>query len=215
MKKFFLGLLDWIYKKKCYFCGRSTECVKMCSECYDEMEHLPIRVNRIIDGKKVYCAGVYEKNLQKLIRGLKYHNQRDFAYYLAKFMAEYWENITDDKDFQIVPVPIFEKRRKQRKYNHMDLVAEELAKLTGFNYNPDIIKRIKNTKPQYNLKKLQRTENLKNAFEVDKSKLKQGKILIIDDICTTGSTFEEMIAEFKKSNINNIVCLAATTPFGD
>ncbi len=215
MKKFFLGLLDWIYKKKCYFCGRSTECVKMCSECYDEMEHLPIRVNRIIDGKKVYCAGVYEKNLQKLIRGLKYHNQRDLAYYLAKFMAEYWENITDDKDFQIVPVPIFEKRRKQRKYNHMDLVAEELAKLTGFNYNPDIIKRIKNTKPQYNLKKLQRTENLKNAFEVDKSKLKQGEILIIDDICTTGSTFEEMIAEFKKSNIDNIVCLAATTPFGD
>ena len=130
-------------------------------------------------------------------------------------MAEYWENITDDKDFQIVPVPIFEKRRKQRKYNHMDLVAEELAKLTGFNYNPDIIKRIKNTKPQYNLKKLQRTENLKNAFEVDKSKLKQGEILIIDDICTTGSTFEEMIAEFKKSNIDNIVCLAATTPFGD
>ena len=215
MKKFFLGLLDWIYKKKCYFCGRSTECVKMCSECYDEMEHLPIRVNRIIDGKKVYCAGVYEKNLQKLIRGLKYHNQRDLAYYLAKFMAEYWENITDDKDFQIVPVPIFEKRRKQRKYNHMNLVAEELAKLTGFNYNPDIIKRIKNTKPQYNLKKLQRTENLKDAFEVDKSKLKQGEILIIDDICTTGSTFKEMIAEFKKSNIDNIVCLAATTPFGD
>ena len=42
-----------------------------------------------------------------------------------------------------------------------------------------------------------------------------GRILIIDDICTTGATFEEMIQEFKKNGITDIVCLAATTPFGD
>ena len=215
MKKLFLGLLDWIYKKKCYFCRSSKECVKMCSQCYDELEHLPVNSYRIVEGKKVFYAGVYEKNLQKLIRGLKYHNQPDLAYYLARFMYEYWSKLGVDGDFQVVPVPIFEKRKKQRKYNHMDLVGEEFAKLTGYSFNPDLIKRIKNTKPQYNLKKPQRVENLKDAFEVDKSKLLAGKILLIDDICTTGSTFEEMIKELRKSEIEDIVCFAATTPFGD
>ena len=130
-------------------------------------------------------------------------------------MYEYWSKLGVDGDFQVVPVPIFEKRKKQRKYNHMDLVGEEFAKLTGYSFNPDLIKRIKNTKPQYNLKKPQRVENLKDAFEVDKSKLLAGKILLIDDICTTGSTFEEMIKELQKSEIEDIVCFAATTPFGD
>lgn len=215
MKDFFIGLLDWIYKKKCYFCKSSKECVKMCSKCYEEMDYLPVKVNRVIDGVNVYCAGIYEKNLQKLIRGLKYHNQRELAYYLAKFMVDYWNNVTEKQNYQIVPVPIFEKRRKKRKYNHMELVGEEIATLTGYNYNPNLIRRIKNTKPQYNLKKPERIKNLKNAFEVNENELKEGTILLIDDICTTGSTFEEMIRELQKHGINDIVCLTATTPFGD
>lgn len=216
MKKFLLGLLDWIYKKKCYFCRSSKECVKMCSQCYNEMDYLPYEINRVINGKKIYCAGIYEKNLQKLIRGLKYHNQPDLSYYLAKFMADYWNAISGDTDFQVVPVPIYEKRKKKRKYNHMELVAEDFCRLTGCAYNPNLIKRIKDTKPQYNLKKIERAENLKNAFQLDKEKLLPGrKILIIDDICTTGSTFEEMIMELNKYGIDDIVCFAATTPFGE
>ena len=130
-------------------------------------------------------------------------------------MAEYWIKVTDDKDFQVIPVPIFEKRKRQRKYNHMDLVGEEFARIIGCSYNPYLIKRIKDTKPQYNLKRPQRMENLKGAFEVDVTKLQHGKLLLIDDICTTGSTFEEMISELKKSGIDDIVCFTATTPFGD
>ena len=215
MKQFLLNLLDWIYKKKCYFCKSSKECVKMCSQCYDDMELLSVKVNRIIGGKKVFCAGLYEKNLQKLIRGLKYHNQPELAHYLAKFMAEYWARVTDKKDFQVVPVPIYPKRKKQRKYNHMELVAEEFAEILGYEYTPELIIRVKDTKPQYNLKKHQRADNLKDAFSANKSKLKQGTILLIDDICTTGSTFEEMIKELKKNGIDDIVCFTATTPFGE
>lgn len=215
MKSFLLDLLDWIYKKKCYFCKSSKESVKMCSDCFDELEFLPVQVNRKFKGVNIYCAGVYSKNLQKLIRGLKYHGQRELAYYLAKFMYEYWERLDLGDDFQIVPVPIFPKREKKRKYNHMDLVAGELAKLGNFVVNTDIIKRTKDTKPQYKLNKSQRMENLSNAFSVDKSKLIEGKkLLIIDDICTTGSTFEEMIKEFNNAGIYDIVCFAATTPWG-
>ena len=213
MKNFFYNLLDWIYKKKCYFCGQSKECVKMCSKCYDTIDFLPVKVNRILQSKNVYCAGVYNKNLQKLIRGLKYHNQKELAKYLAKFMYEYWQNIEDKNNFQVVPVPIYPKREKQRKYNHMNLVAEEFCRLSGCTLNTELIKRIKDTKPQYKLKKSEREVNLNNAFKVSKENFLPMKILLIDDICTTGSTFEAMIKEFEKNDIFDITCLAATTPF--
>ncbi len=188
----------------------------MCSKCFQELDYLPLKVNRIVENKKVYCAGVYSKNLQKLIRGLKYHKQKDLAYYLAKFMWGYFTKLTDDRNFQIVPVPIYSKRLKQRKYNHMDLVAKYLSEMSGMECNLELIKRIKDTKPQYNLKRPERIKNLTEAFEVYENKLiKNKKILIIDDICTTGATFEEMIKTLRTKNIENIVCFAATTPFED
>ncbi len=214
MKDFFIGLLDWIYKKKCYFCGSSKESVKMCSKCFEELEFLPVQVNRKYNGVSIYCAGVYSKNLQKMIRGLKYHKQKELAYYQAKFMWEYWTRLNIDGDFQIVPVPIYPKRKKQRKYNHMELVADELAKFSGYEVNFNLIKRIKDTRPQYKLNKSQRMLNLDKAFEVHKENLiPDKKILIIDDICTTGATFEEMIKEFNKVGICDITCFATTTPW--
>ncbi len=185
----------------------------MCSECYNTLDFLPVRVNRIIDGKKVFCAGIYSKNLQKLIRGLKYHNQPDLAFYLAKFMAEYFVKITDKNDFEVVPVPIYPKREKKRKYNHMNLVGEEFCKLTANEFNKNLIQRIKDTKPQYKLKRNERMQNLSNAFKVNKEYYKGKTVLLIDDICTTGSTFEEMIKELNKNGITDVVCFAATTPF--
>lgn len=214
MKNFLYSLLDWIYKKKCYFCGSSKESVKMCTSCFEEMEHIEQQQDREILGAKVFCAGVYESYLQKLIRGLKYHKQRDLAYFQAKFMYEYWKELSDKKEFyQIIPVPLFKKREKDRKYNHMNLVAEEFCKLSGYELNTELVKRIKDTKPQYKLNKNQRMENLANAFKIDISKDNKKPILLIDDICTTGSTFENIIIELKKHNINDIVCFATTTPF--
>ena len=213
MYKFIDKLLDWVYKKKCYFCRSSKEAVKMCSACYNEMDFLPVKINRIVEGKKVYCAGIYSKNLQKLIRGLKYHNQRDLAFYLAKFMSEYFELLSLNQDFEVVPVPIFPKREKKRKYNHMNLVGEEFCRLTSNTLNKNLIKRIKDTKPQYKLKRYERMQNLSKAFKVEKASYTGKTVLLIDDICTTGSTFEEMIKELEKNGITDIVCFAATTPF--
>lgn len=212
MKKFFLGLLDWIYKKKCYFCRQSNESVKMCSKCYNSLEFLSYGKRLAIDGVSVYVAGVYEKNLQKLIRGLKYHNQRELAFYQAKFMYEYWQNITDNAGYEVVPVPLHKTRQSKRRYNHMELVAEEFCRLSGNTLNTKLITRVKNTKPQYKLTPSERAENLHNAFKINKSAYNCGKILIIDDICTTGSTFAEMIKTLKENGITDITCFATTTP---
>ena len=214
MKKFLDSILDLIYRKKCYFCKSSKFSLKMCPKCYEKLEFNDFSANRIIDGIDVFCAGVYTKDLQKLIRGLKYHKQKDLAYFQAKFMYDYFVNIDilQNKNFEIVPVPLHIKRIKERKYNHMELVCEEFSKITGYECNNDLIKRVKNTKPQYQLSKNERLKNLSEAFEVNKDNYKNKTILLVDDICTTGATFEEIIKELKKSGISEIVCFATSTP---
>ena len=212
MKKFLNSLLDLIYRKKCYFCGKSKQSLKMCSDCYDELCFSDIRANRIINGVDIYSCGVYEKHLQKLIRGLKYHKQKELAYYLAKFMYEYFSQLGLDKDFQVIPVPLHKNRIKKRKYNHMELVTEEFCKLSGYTPNFELIRREKDTKPQYRLSRQERMKNLANAFVVNKIKDLGKPILILDDICTTGSTFEEMINALNKEGINDITCLASSSP---
>ncbi len=205
-------LLDFIYKKKCYICGSSKECVKVCSKCYSEMTFSTFGVNRAIDGVEIYSAGVYEKNIQKMIRGIKYHRQKELAYYMAKFMWEYFSKVCTDVEYQVVPVPLHKSRRKKRGYNHMELVANEFCKLNGFVPNYELIKRIKNTKPQYKLSQQEKLKNLENAFKVDKSKLLDKPVLLIDDICTSGATFGSMIKELKLNGIEKITCFAMSSP---
>lgn len=212
MKKFLESLLDLIYRKKCYFCGKSKNSLKMCPECFEELCFSDINANRVIDGVNVYVCGMYEKNLQKLIRGLKYHQQRELAFYLAKFMYEYFKKLGIEGKYQVVPVPLHKNRIKKRKYNHMELVAEEFCRLSGFTPNFELIKRIKDTRPQYKLSRKERMKNLEQAFEADKTKSLSIPVLLIDDICTTGSTFEEMIKELKKEGIADIICLASSNP---
>lgn len=214
MKKIFSLLLDLIYKKKCYFCGKSKSSLKMCPSCYDELCFSELHPNRIVNGVNIYSCGVYEKHLQKLIRGLKYHKQKELGFYLAKFMFEYFSKLDINKDFQVIPTPLHKNRIKKRKYNHMEIVAEEFCKMSGGKliYNPFLITRIKDTKPQYKLNRKERLENLSNAFTVDMTKNLQMPVLILDDICTTGATFEEMINTLNSNGITDITCLAASNP---
>ncbi len=212
MKKILESLLDLIYRKKCYFCSSSKYSQKMCPKCYEELQFSGYTASRIIEGVNIYSCGVYEKNLQKLIRGLKYHRQKELAFYLAKFMYEYWHATGDSREFQVVPVPLHKNRLKKRKYNHMELTAEEFCKLAGYSLNTGLISRVKDTKPQYRLSRSERLKNLDKAFEIDISQNTGKPVLILDDICTTGTTFEEIIKTLRTSGINEIVCLAASSP---
>jgi len=214
MKKFFELLFDLIYKKKCYFCGNSKYSLKMCPMCYSKLEFCDRTANRIVNGIDIYCAGHYTKELQKLIRGLKYHNQKELAYYQAKFMYDYFLSLDlfQNRNFVVVPVPLHKNRIRKRKYNHMELVATEFGKMANFECSFDFITRIKDTKPQYKLSRKERLENLSDAFEIDNTKIPEKPILLIDDICTTGATFEEIIKVLKNNNITNITCFATSTP---
>lgn len=215
MFKFLSQLLDLIYKKRCYFCGSAKDNLKMCTNCFDSIDFLPVKQIKNINSILVFSATVYEDKIQKLIRGIKYHNQKELACFQAKIMFDYWQKLTMSKEeYEIVPVPLYPDREKKRKYNQMVLVAQEFSKLTGYKTNFEIIKRVKNTKPQYKLSKKEREKNLKNAFECDSSKYNGTKLLLIDDILTTGSTMEEMIKTFQNVQIKDLtVFVTSCTKF--
>lgn len=205
MFNFFKQLIDLIYKKRCYFCTSTKENTLMCSKCYENTPLLPEKVLKKLDNVPVYSATVYEKNVQRLIRGLKYHNQRELAFFQAKLMYDYWSKLSvSDEKFVIVPVPLYKSREKKRKYNQMVLVAQEFSKFTGYEINTDLVKRVKNTKVQYKLSKKEREENLKDAFECDKTFYHDEKLLLVDDILTTGSTMHEMIKALKTVGIDDL-----------
>ena len=213
MRKFIDELLDWIYKKKCYVCGSSKESVKICSKCFDKLYFNDFKALKIIDGVDIYSAGTYTNELQKMIRGVKYHRQKELAFYLAKFLADYWQKIGKTDEFQVVPVPLHKNRMKKRGYNHMELIADEFSKITGYKKNLLLITRVKDTVAQYKLTYNKRIQNLDKAFCVNKDNLSEAPILIIDDITTTGATFESMIKELRNSGVGNkITCLSISNP---
>ncbi len=214
MVNFLKQLLDCIYKRKCYLCGKSHENVKICSKCFKELRKTEFNHSYDIDiqdSVHYYHAGYYAKNMQKLIRGIKYHQQREIAEYLAQFTYDYWKKFKiSEAKFIIVPVPLYKKREKKRKYNHMTLIAEEFARLTDCEVNTCLIQRIKDTKPQYGLTSPERAENLKDAFIVDKTLYNGENILLFDDILTTGATMREMIKALNAANIQNITVLTVS-----
>lgn len=215
MFNFLIKILDFVYKKKCYFCGSSYYNTLMCDRCYDKIEELSLGTILNISGVKIYSCCHYVKEMQKLIRGVKYHNQKELAHFQAKFMYEYFKKIMPQgAQYTIIPVPLHKKRLKQRKFNHMELVANQLSILSGWAVQTDLIERIKETKPQYKLKKKEREENLANAFSVYPEKYNGMTLLIIDDILTTGSTLAEMIKTFQANGINKMVCLTTSTVYG-
>lgn len=215
MFNYLIKILDFVYKKKCYFCRSSFENTVMCTSCYDKMEELSLGAILCVDGVSIYSSCQYAKEMQKLIRAVKYHNQRELAFYQAKFMYEYFiKMVGENESFVIVPVPMHKKRYKQRKYNHMELVGKALSELSGWELNTNLIYRIKETKPQYKLKTNERIENLTGAFKVLPENYKGENLLIIDDILTTGSTLSEMIREFKNHKISKITCLTSSTVQG-
>lgn len=205
MIKILSQLLDLIYKKRCYFCGCSKENTKMCSKCFQKIKILPSKIIKNIDKIPVYSATVYEKEVQKLIRGIKYHRQKELAFFQAKIMYDFWKKLSiSENKYTIVPVPLFVEREKKRKYNQMVLVAQEFSNLTGYDVNTKLIKRVKNTKPQYKLSKNEREKNLKDAFLCNLENYNNEKILIIDDILTTGSTAKEIIKTLKTADLKDI-----------
>lgn len=92
----------------------------------------------------------------------------------------------------IIVVPVSRKRRNERGYNQSELIARAISKTLGIPIVKNVLVKIKNTVPQSSLNKVQRAENAKGVYSAkNHTKLRNKKILLIDDIYTTGITLNE------------------------
>ena len=197
-----------IYKKKCLICGCSKTDDLLCKTCLKDVQFLSCFAHKIYEKIPIYSATIYDKNIKSLIQMLKFKHKKSASKPLTNILFNYYKKINLKDDFIIIYPPSFFIKSAQRGYNHMFLIAKEFSKLTGFKVNNKIIIKIKPTKPQYKAK--DRRKNIKGSFKINQkelSKLKDKKLLLIDDITTSGATLEEIINCFLKLNFNNITCL--------
>ena len=145
----------------------------------------------------IYYIWDYNEEFKKLIFSYKYNRKKSLAKLIAKLIEEEFKFIIQKEkiDF-IVSVPINKKRKNERGYNQVDEILKQL------NVNYVEIKRIKNTEKMHKLlnEKL-REENIRGSFRIESDfDFKNKKILLVDDIITTGATLKEI----KNSILNDI-----------
>lgn len=212
MINIFKKLLDFIYETKCYFCSDYKENTVFCSKCYNSVDFLPTEPVFFIEGVKVFSATYYKDVSQKLIRAVKYHNKKNLAYFQAKLLYEYWQQLgLENKEYTVLPTPMFFSKARKRKYNHVDLVCEEFCKMTGYKLNTTSLVRNRETAPQYKLSRKEREINLKNAFSLTDKNISQ-PILLVDDISTTGTTLKEIIKLLHENGFSDITALVCAIP---
>ena len=179
----------------CAFCGKIDKNY-LCENCRKNLQKLgKVHIDRYKNkffNEHIYMFK-YEKYIREKILNYKFN---DKPFYYKTFTNIFITNkkmcdILKSYDI-IIPVPIHNKRRKQRGYNQTELIAKELAKgILNLEYL-NILTKNKNAKPQSMLNKEQRIENAKNVYGVIKNiDIENKKILIFDDIYTTGATANE------------------------
>ena len=105
----------------------------------------------------------------------------------------------------IIPVPVSKKRFKQRGYNQSALIAKNLAKTLNIDYKENVLIKIKDNKPQSEMGQDKRKSNVKDVYKIkNQEKIYQKRVLILDDIFTTGNTVNECAKVLIENSANNV-----------
>ncbi len=199
-------MLKFVEEPVCKKCGKPFEHVdeqaiirEYCGDC-EKAEH-------IYDiGRAVFQ---YDISIRESIYRFKYHNQRIYAGFYGKAMAKkYGQMIRQLGADVIVPVPISKRKKVKRGYNQAELVARELAKYVMLPVETEWLVRTKDTMPQKELTPVERRNNLKSAFKISDNIVKYKKVLLVDDIYTTGSTMDACAQVLKTSGVQKVYCLS-------
>jgi len=184
----------------CMKCGRQIKDAvqEYCADC--------VRVRHVFDrGRAVFS---YEGEMRRMLYRYKYGNRRDYTEFFAREAAARcggW--IASCGAEALIPVPLHKRKRRRRGYNQAELFAGRLAELLGLPVDAGILARVKDTTPQKKLSDKDRKLNLKNAFKIQSNVIKYNKVLLIDDIYTTGSTLDEAAKVLKQAGVESVFCL--------
>lgn len=131
--------------------------------------------------------------VRRVIHDFKYNRQIHLRHVVARWLADALDDVRlrGRRFDRLVPVPLHPARRRERGFNQADLLAELLSRRTSIPLQP-VLQRIRYTKTQTAFDRAERMENLRNAFRLRKNATVQGyRVLLIDDVLTTGSTLSE------------------------
>lgn len=142
--------------------------------------------------------------MRQVIHKFKYDNFRALASPLARLLAGYWEARPLPVDI-IVPVPLHARRLRERGYNQSALLAREMGKFIGLPAVEGALLRLENTPAQVKaINAEMRRENVREAFACCDGVLQGKRILLIDDICTTGATLDSCAKALKRGGADSV-----------
>ncbi len=163
----------------CVRCGDAAVADELCTRC----QTFPLQIESI--RSIVYFEGA----LRQAMHWLKYRGRTVLADPLGDLMAAYWTQQAVPIDV-VVPVPLHAARLHERGYNQAALLAREMARRAGLAVDEQVLIRHRATDSQIKLDTNQRKENVHDAFRCSSNGLAGKRVLLIDDVCTTGATLE-------------------------
>lgn len=143
--------------------------------------------------RRARSAVAYDDASRGLILGFKHGDQLHLTLTFIPWLKTVGGELLQDADL-LVPVPLHWRRLIKRRYNQSAVIAQRLSRETGLAYVPEALKRIRHTPVQGHLSARERYKNVSKAFSVDlkqRDVIKDKKIVLIDDVYTTGATVEE------------------------
>ena len=230
IRKLIDQFLDLLYPRRCPQCDRILpKGQRICESCYQEIrfEHDPrcMKCGRSLKGgaygtEQVLCADCeahphiydhgyplaeYHSVAHALFR-MKYAGRRQNAEFFGdEIVRRLGRELLSLRADMLVPVPLHPARRRKRGYNQAADVARVISRRLNIPVREDLIERVKNTAPMKQSDERQkRRNNLKNAFQLKGNDVKCKRIIIVDDIYTSGSTIDAVAEEFRKAGASGI-----------
>lgn len=225
--------LDFLFPRVCPLCGTivTKEEGLICRNCVPKAEQLflcePLckKCGKQLESEiqeycfdctahpKLFRQGVslfaYRDEAKESMMGFKYHNKQEFAdYYSEQLMCRYGERLRQAGAQAIVPVPLHAKKLRDRGYNQAEVLARRLAVALEAPVYPKGLVRTENTAPQKSLQSRQRERNLYHVFQVGDLPKGITRVILVDDIYTTGATMNACSAALQKAGVRQIFCVS-------
>ena len=196
--------LPWL-RNCCPYCAEPSADLLPCAECLQK----PPNFSATLIGFE------YRFPINALVHAFKDSRHLASGYVLTHLAysrhRQTLSNISGE-DLLVVPVPLHPRKSRARGFNQSHLIAEQLANLIPAKLDQTLLYRVIDTPDQKSLPLASRKHNLKNSFEV-KRDLKGNRILLVDDVVTTGATITEISLRLLQSGASDVVVFAvARTP---
>lgn len=204
-------VLNFLFPPACVVCGKIDK-NWLCPKCKTRVERLEKSCEVEIQNKKyekLLYIFKYESLIRKLVLGYKFSNKAYINNFFANIIVNNKKtfNLLQKYDM-IIPVPMHKKKMQKRGYNQTELISEKIALKLGVENRPDILEKVVNTTTQSKLGGKARQTNIQHAFFIKNDiDVENKKIILLDDIYTTGATSEECSRVLKDAGAKEILIL--------